>query len=403
MVGSLLVLILSLGYGGSLTYFTARKSFATESLYAFSLMASMLISLVGGILFYLIYESFLADTFLAGIGPTYILFVLILLPFNLVSLFLSSIILGKQQLIAYNLINIYRVFSNLLFQIVSALSGAGLPGAILAWFFSNLVAFGATLWFVRKDFHPWRRFPRQMVRPATSYGIKNYFANLFMFFNYRLDTFFVNFYNGPVDVGQYSTGVGVAELIWYIPNAISSALFPKSSSMSKDTSTRLTAQVCRQSLVVAAVLTALSALAGPLLIPFFYGIDFLPSVKPFLFLLPGIMGITLSKIISANLAGIGLPQYATYASGITVIITVILDILLIPPYGIGGAAIASTIAYLLSAALMVMWFSREANISWVEVVFIRKEDISMLVRRSVQMGSAARSEISTYLSRIKNN
>ena len=213
-------------------------------------MASMLISIVGGISLYLIYEGFLADTFLASIGPTYILFVLILLPFNLVSLFLSSIILGKQQLIAYNLIkNIYRVFSNLLFQIVSALSGAGLPGAILAWFFSNLVAFGATLWFVRKDFHPWRRFPRQMVRPATSYGIKNYLANLFMFFNYRLDTFFVNFYNGPVDVGLYSTGVGVAELIWYIPNAISSALFPKSSSMSKDTSTRLTAQVCRQSLV----------------------------------------------------------------------------------------------------------------------------------------------------------
>ena len=115
------------------------------------------------------------------------------------------------------------------------------------------------------------------------------------------------------------------------------------------------------------------------------------------------MGITLSKIISANLAGIGLPQYATYASGITIIITVILDILLIPTYGIGGAAIASTIAYLLSAALMVMWFSREANITWVEVVFIRKEDISMLVRRSVQMGSSARSELSTYLSRIKNN
>lgn len=401
MVGSLLVLFLSLGLGGSLTYFTASKHFETDTLYSFSLVASLLISLLGGFGFYILYGLFLANTFLIGIGPQYILLVLILLPFNLISLFFSSIILGKQQLVAFNLINIIRVVSNLLFQLMSALSGGGLPGAILAWFTSNLVAFGVTLWFVRGDFHPHLRFTRHIIKPATSYGIKNYLANLFMFFNYRLDTFFVNFYSGATEVGLYSTGVGVAELIWYIPNAISGALFPKSSSMSKETSARLTAQVARQSLVVAAGLTIVSALIGPLVIPFFYGIDFLPSVKPFLWLLPGILGITLSKIVSANLAGIGKPQYATYSSGITIVITVVLDILLIPPYGIVGAAIASSIAYLLSAGLSVMWFSRETNIRWLDVVFPRKEDISLLVSRSLKLANTTRSELSGRLSRRK--
>lgn len=401
MVGSLLVLFLSLGLGGSLTYFTASKHFDTDTLYSFSLVASLLISILGGFAFFILYDLFLANTFLIGIGPQYILLVLILLPFNLISLFLSSIILGKQQLVAFNLISIIRVVSNLLFQLISAFSGGGLPGAILAWFASNLVAFGATLWFVRGDFRPHLRFPQQIVRPAASYGIKNYLANLFMFFNYRLDTFFVNYYNGAADVGLYSTGVGVAELIWYIPNAISGALFPKSSSMSKETSARLTAQVSRQSLVIAAVLTIVSAVIGPLLIPFVYGVDFLPSVKPFLWLLPGILGITLSKIISANLAGIGKPQYATYTSGMTVIITVVLDVLLIPPYGIVGAAIASTVAYLLSAALTVMWFSRETNIRLVDVVFPRKEDISLVVSRSLKLAGTTCSELSGRLSRRK--
>jgi O-antigen/teichoic acid export membrane protein len=141
---------------------------------------------------------------------------------------------------------------------------------------------------------------------------------------------------------------------------------------------------------------------GSLLIPFFYGIDFLPSVKPFLWLLPGILGITLSKIVSANLAGIGKPQYATYSSGITVVITVVLDILLIPPYGIVGAAIASSIAYLLSAVLSVMWFSRETNIRWLDVVLPRKDDFTLLVNRSMQLIVSTRSILSSRLSRFKS-
>lgn len=171
--------------------------------------------------------------------------------------------------------------------------------------------------------------------------------------------------------------------------------------MSKETSSRLTAQVCRQSLVVATLLAIGSAVVGPLLIPFFYGIDFLPSVKPFLWLLPGILGITLSKIISANLAGIGKPQYATYASGLAVFITVALDVLLIPPYGITGAAIASSIAYLTTALLTVMWFSRETHIRWVDIFLPRKDDFILLANRSMQLISSTWLLLSDRLSRFK--
>jgi len=80
---------------------------------------------------------------------------------------------------------------------------------------------------------------------------------------------------------------------------------------------------------------------------------------------------------------------------------VVLDILLIPPYGIVGAAIASSIAYLLSAGLSVMWFSSETNIRWLDVVFPRKEDISLLVSRSLKLANTTRSELSGRLSRRK--
>jgi O-antigen/teichoic acid export membrane protein len=391
MVGSLLVLFLSFGLHSSFTYFTASKRYDSSDLAVFSLIASLLLSLVGGALFFWLYTNLLANNLLAGISPAYILLVLALLPFSLLSLFFSSIVLGKQQLIAYNAINVCRVVSNLVFQVISFLMGGGVTGAILAWFASNLVAFIVSVWLVRADIFHRPHFSPQILRPATTYGIKSYLANLFTFFNYRLDAFLVNFYRGAADVGLYSTGVGVAELIWYIPNAISSTLFPKSSTLTRETSARLTAQASRQSLLVAVGLSLAGVLLGPVLIPLFYGADFAPSVEPFLLLLPGILGITITKIISANLAGVGKPQYTTYTAATTVVVTILLDVLLIPGYGINGAAVASTVAYLASAVLIVMWFCRESGLRWTDTIIPRREDLAFLVARSRQAVQSTRS------------
>ena len=64
---------------------------------------------------------------------------------------------------------------------------------------------------------------------------------------------------------------------------------------------------------------------------------------PFPLARPGILGISMSKVISADLSGRGLPQYATWSAAITLIVTIILNILFIPTYEIVGAAISSTI------------------------------------------------------------
>ena len=390
MLGALLVLFLSFGLNGSITYLTARHLFTPKEINSFSILSSLLISIVGGFLFYYAYIYFLSGSFLAGTNAVEILLVILILPVNLATLFLSSILLGEQQIIAYSSINLLRVVSNLGFQIVSSLLNGGVIGAILAWLVSNIIAFCATIWILRKQFALKILFPRRVIRPAFSFGIKNYLANLFTFFNYRLDSFLVNYFSGLSSVGLYSVGVSTAELIWYIPNAISSALFPKSSTLEKDVAARLTAQTCRQTIFVTAPLTVLLALMSPYLIPLIYGQAFSASVAPFLWLLPGILFVSLSKIISANLSGMGKPQYATYTSGITIIMTIALDIALIPSLGIVGAAIASSSAYMASALLSLVWFSRETNTPWIDVILPRQNDITILIQRAILIASRLR-------------
>jgi O-antigen/teichoic acid export membrane protein len=120
-----------------------------------------------------------------------------------------------------------------------------------------------------------------------------------------------------------------------------------------------------------------------------YGEAYRPAVLPFLLLLPGMIGVTIAKVISADLAGRGKPQFAAYSAGITICITIILDLLFIPKFNISGAAIASSIAYTASGALAVFWFSRETGTLPSTLLIARSEDFRYLLHRGVAFAQQA--------------
>ncbi len=192
----------------------------------------------------------------------------------------------------------------------------------------------------------------------------------------------------------------MAELIWYIPNAVSGALFPKISTLDPKTANQLTSRTCRQVLLITLVSAVGFSLIGPILIPWVYTDKFQGSVPPFLWLLPGIVGMSISKVISADLAGRGKPQYATYTSTITVLGTIILDIALIPAYGIVGAAIASSIVYIASSILSVIWFSKETHTQWRQVVVPTRDDLRFIFFRGLQMATKSINRIKQQVSRV---
>jgi O-antigen/teichoic acid export membrane protein len=142
------------------------------------------------------------------------------------------------------------------------------------------------------------------------------------------------------------------------------------------------------------------SLIGPILIPWVYTNKFQDSVTPFLWLLPGIVGMSISKVISSDLSGRGKPQYATYTSAITVFGTVILDIALIPTFSIIGAAIASSIAYLASSILSVIWFSKETHTQWRQVIVPTRDDLRFIIFRGIQMATKSINRIKQQVSRV---
>jgi O-antigen/teichoic acid export membrane protein len=379
----LVIIVCNLGLNGAISYFMASQKFSSKQLFALAITAGLALSIVGSVLFYLAYQYFFINNILQGSDPQLILWAMLGLPLSLVASFLTSLLLGQQRMIAFNSVDIFRVLSNLGFQITSSVMSGGVNGAILSWLAANFLALILALWLVRGDFNLKIRPLAPVVRPALSYGARSYAGNLLTFFNLRLDSFLVNFFKGVTEVGQYTSSVTFAEFLWYIPNAVSSALFPKVSSVDKDTANRITPQACRQTLLIVTLAAIAFSGVGGFLIVLLYGEAYRPAVLPFLLLLPGMIGVTVAKIISADLSGRGKPQIGAYTAGITIFVTVILDIVLIPLYSISGAAIASSVAYIASGALSVFWFSRETGTLPSTLLIPRSEDFRYLLGRSI--------------------
>ena len=327
---TIFTLVISFGLNSAVTYFTASKKFPIMHLFGFILLAVIILGAIGVIIFFTAYQAILSTTVLKDVNPIFIYIILALLPFNLFSSLSMSILLGEQRILTYNLIEISRALLILVLQILSFLIGAGINGAIFAWVTANLLVFIVTLYLLRDQFHIPDQSSMTVVRPAFLYGIKSYLANLLTFFNYRLDSYFVNYFINPSAVGLYSTSVSTAEFIWYVPNAVSNALFPKVAGLDTKVASAITARACRITLLLTSSLAVLIGVIGIWAIPFIYGEPFRPSVPPFLWLLPGILGISMSKVISADLSGRGLPQYTTWSAAITLIVTIILRSLVNP-------------------------------------------------------------------------
>ena len=376
--GGFVTLFSNLGISGAVTYLGAAQKYSRKALFSFGITSSLISAVVGDLVFLMLYGLVLRNNFLTGITERQIFILCGYVFLNLIISVLTSLLLTEQKILAANIIETVRSFANLILQFSALYFQLGVDGAVLAWLGGSFFALISAILLTR-DY--WAFQFEEIVpitREALRYGLKSYVANLSSFANYRLDSFLVNSMAGASQVGLYSVGVSLAEMTWYFPNAVSSALFPKVPTLDPEVAKKVTARICRQMLVLLVPFTLVYLFFGSWLIPIFYGPRFTDSISPFIWLMPGMIALAIAKIISADFAGRGKPQYATYSSTMTLVVTIILDVLLIPRMGISGAAIASSVAYSVATGLVVYFYLKDANIKLGDIFLPKKDDLHMM-------------------------
>lgn len=282
-----------------------------------------------------------------GISQWMILLAMIGLPSGLLCGHFSAILQGLQRIITINVIHLIQSMLTLVLTIVLVIVlRLGLLGALLSYLGPGMVSLLIFAIILRREggaFCP--RWNPSIMRSVLSFGLKGYIGNVFQFFNYRLDAYFVNYFIGTRGVGIYSVSTGLAELLWHFPNAVGFVIFPKAAATKPEVMNAFTPRIFFITLGVTTLGAIGLVFLGKPLIQFIYSLTFISAYLPMLALLPGVILLGAAKVLTNEIAGRGYPQCNSVNAGFAFILTVILDLILIPHYGVLGAALASSIAY----------------------------------------------------------
>jgi O-antigen/teichoic acid export membrane protein len=254
-------------------------------------------------------------------------------------------VLGEERTRVYAMLLAAQSVVPAAFVVVFVAAGSRLDWALIGWSGGAWVATACAWHYAgRTDGEP------LALRTEVAYGSRTVLGTLLQFTNYRLDGFLLAGFAGPAVTGIYAVAVNVAEVLGYLPTAVESALFPAFARAAGDSKAAL-----RRALGIVVGVTTFGALILALVaswaIPRVFGSGFADSVRPLQLLLPGMIAIAIAKVLSSYLMGRGRPFETTLVSGVSAVGTIALDLVLIPRHGASGAAVASSLAYALSATL----------------------------------------------------
>ncbi len=122
----------------------------------------------------------------------------------------------------------------------------------------------------------------------------------------------------------------------------------------------------------------IAALLAAWAIPLFFGESFFESLSPFVNLLPGYLLFSVNILLAAYFAGINRLRINFIGSTICFLLVLLLDLWLIPLYGMAGAAIASSVAYAAATFYSIFQFISITGKSVKEIFILHKDDWRMV-------------------------
>jgi O-antigen/teichoic acid export membrane protein len=194
------------------------------------------------------------------------------------------------------------------------------------------------------------------ARRVVRYGLRAQVGTIILLLNARLDFTLVGAMVGARALGIYAVASRFAELLRLPSLAVNYVLYPAYAERGGAAAAgEARAMIPRVGWIPIAAAVPLG-LAATFLIPWLYGEPFRAAITPTYVLLLGLSGGAISGVITAFLYGDGRPGLNSLAMAAGLVMTIALDLLLIPPFGVLGAAAASAVAYLCTTGFLVVSF-----------------------------------------------
>jgi O-antigen/teichoic acid export membrane protein len=366
----------SLGIRQSTAYFVGQEKDSIDNIYGAALSIWVFTSVIAVAACYLLIRFFTKEDY----SGTLVFLAIAAIPFSLYNTYASGIFLGKQDIREFNRINWIPAATNLAFTALLVIAiPLGVQGSMIGSLLAPLTMFFFVIWRVRKITNLRLNFDfvlmGKMLRLGVVYAISLLIINL----NYKADIILLEKYSDSYQLGIYTKGVTIIQYLWEIPMLLSTLTFSRSAG-AKDP-LEFSRKVCRLLRIGGIVILLASVVIyflSDFIIVLLFGERFRESVMVLKLLLPGVLLLTIFKVLNMDVAGKGKPWLSMTAMIPAVIINIVLNIMWIPQYGANGSALSSTISYSVAAILFLFIYSSKVGIPVREIFRYSNEDFSIV-------------------------
>lgn len=314
----------------------------------------------------------------------------------LLALVLTAAVLGYQQLCGvvqgtgdFAAYRDCRVVQGLgMFALIGATAVSG-SSSVENMFFAWSAAYGIGALYALGRSSPVRglRVRIGSLFASLRYGVKAMWTQIWDIMNVRADQVVVATLADARVLGIYSVAVAISELLFHIPNALALVVFSESATGSNAGRTRglgvFAGRVLAAAFAAALLLAGFTWLALPLVV----GSEFSSAALGVLILGPGVAILSSARILGAHEMGDGRPHVPGFGAAVSVVVTIVVDIVLVPRLGLSGAALGASLGYACAALTVMGLFGRNNR---VDVSPLIQDGVRDMVRFVVRRHKAER-------------
>jgi O-antigen/teichoic acid export membrane protein len=376
VVPFIVVSFAQMGIRASSIYYIGRKQYDQADIVAGILqilaMTSVLGILITGASFFLLNDE--------SYSNLYIFLVLMLIPFRLAMAYFGGIFIGKEQIGRSNFINWFTELVHLFAVVLFVwLMEWQIAGALLALLISHVLITFWAIFTLTREFKLRFHFHPGIIRSLLSMGFMFALSFVIIQLNFRIDVLLLKQLSTMEEVGFYSLGVSIAEKLWQLPFAIGIVLMSRTvNTEDQEAINATTGRLVRVSFIAGLIASIAMFVLSPYILPAIWGEKFQPSVLIIQYILPGILFISIYRVLSSRLAGIGKPQISIYVFLPALIINVLLNLWWIPLYGAFGAVLATNVSYTLGTIAYIFVYSKIVHMPVLQIFVFQKSDFRFL-------------------------
>ncbi|MBI4282443.1 MAG: flippase [Chloroflexi bacterium] len=358
------------GIGVALTKCVAEYQDDKERLYqmtASGFIMSVLFGIVAGIFLYAA-RGLLAGVFRMPVLTDLLPLLAIALAFSSIHECLLGISNGRRKMGTYAFLETLRVSSMFLsILVLVGLLGLGIKGVMSGIMLSTAATSIIGLFLLKDSLRLDLRNFLKNAKELGAFGGQMLAGNALNVITNGADTVLIGYFLTAADVGYYSAATTVAASLLLFPISVQRITYAATAeSWSKNKHQELNRLLSKSMQYSACILLLLGSGIGFFsaeVITALFGAKFMPAILPLYVLLFArvVRGGTLVPV-GASLPGAGRPDLSLKITAVSATIGIGLNILLIPPLGLLGAAIATATSLISGAALTLVFIARVLNV-----------------------------------------